>query len=128
MQTGDRPISVVLVDDHDLVLRMMVTMLGIEPGVEVAGTATNLLDALRVVGDVKPDVLVLDYNLPDGDGVAGTSRILRVSPATKVVLFTGWDDPRTRAAALEAGCVAVVAKGVMLDVLAGVIRAAAGTA
>jgi DNA-binding NarL/FixJ family response regulator len=121
-----RPIRVLLVDDHDLVLRMMVAVLRMEEDVEVVGTATTIEDAIRVAEEVQPEVVVMDYRLPDGDGLTGTRRMHEILPAAKVVMLTGRDDPDTRALAFQAGCSGFVTKGARLDELLRVIRSLAG--
>jgi DNA-binding NarL/FixJ family response regulator len=120
------PIRLLLVDDHDLVLKMMVAVMRMEADVQVVGTATTIEEAVRVAEEVQPEVVVMDYRLPDGDGLTGTRRVLETVPAAKVVMLTGRDDPETRASAFEAGCSGFVAKGARLDELLSVIRSLAG--
>ncbi len=120
--SGVNPIRLLLVDDHDLVLGMMVAVLRMEADFEIVGTAMTIEEALRVAVDVKPDVVVMDYRLPDGDGLTGTRLVLDAVPGTKVVMLTGRDDPDTRASAFAAGCRGFVTKGARLDELIAVIR------
>lgn len=114
-----------LVDDHELVLDTMAAVMRLEPDFEVVGTAMSIEAALRVTAESGPDVVVIDYRLPDGDGVEGTRRIRGIAPHAQVIMLTGMDDPATRADAFEAGCSGFVAKGARLDELARAIRAAA---
>lgn len=118
-------IRIVVVDDHALVLDTMVTIMGLEPDFEIVGTAMTVEEAVRVTADEKPDVVVIDYRLPDGDGVDGTRQILGVVPRAKVIMLTGMDDPALRAQAFDAGCSGFVAKGARLDELSRAVRAAA---
>ena len=118
-------IRILLVDDHEIVLNTMAAVMRLEPDFEVVGTATTLEAALRLTAETEPDVVVMDYRLPDGDGVIGTRQIRSIAPDARVVMLTGMDDPATRAEAFEAGCCGFVAKGARIDELAGAVRAAA---
>jgi two-component system nitrate/nitrite response regulator NarL len=120
-----RPIRVLLVDDHEMVLSTMAAVMRLEPDFQVVGTAMTIEGALEHTAALTPDVVVIDYRLPDGDGVAATRQIREIAPEVRVVMLTGMDDPATRADALEAGCSAFVAKGARIDELAGAVRTAA---
>ena len=119
-------IRLLLVDDQDLVLHVLAATLGPEPDLVVVGTAATIEEALRVAAETLPDVVVVDYRLPDGDGPTATRRLLQATPGLKVIMLTGRDDPAARVAAFEAGCCGFVAKGAKLDVLAVAVRAAVG--
>ena len=125
MHEETAPIRILLVDDNELVLSTMATVMELEPDFDVVGTAMTIDAALRLTGETAPDVVVIDYRLPDGDGVDGTRRIRALAPGAKVVMLTGTDDLATRDQAFEAGCSAFVTKGARLDELARAIRAAA---
>ncbi len=114
-----------LVDDHDLVLRALAAALQAEPGINVVGTAMTIEEALRATLDTIPDVVVIDYWLPDGDGASGTRQLRQALPGLRVVMLTGRDDAAARAEAFEAGCSGFVAKGARLDELARAVREAA---
>lgn len=118
-----RPIRILLVDDHEMVLSTMAAVMRLEPDFDVVGTATTIEGALALVDGAAPDVVVIDYRLPDGDGVSGTRQIRAAAPGVHVVMLTGMDDPATRAEAFEAGCSGFVAKGARLDELARAVRA-----
>lgn len=118
----------VLVDDHELVVNTLSAVMGLEPDLEVVGTAASIDEAIQVISGATPDVVVMDFRLPDGDGVTGTRRILETSPGVRVVMLTGRDDPATREQAREAGCSGYVVKGARLGNLADVVRAAAANA
>lgn len=118
-------ITILLVDDHEMVLSTMAAVMRLEPDFEVVGTATTIAAALEQTAVHRPDVVVIDYRLPDGDGVIATRKIRELVPNARVVMLTGMDDPATRAEALEAGCSAFVAKGARIDELAHAVRTAA---
>jgi DNA-binding NarL/FixJ family response regulator len=115
----------VLIDDHALVLHTLAAILQDEPDLEIVGTATTIEEALRVTSETEPDVVVIDYRLPDGDGVTGARRIRQAVPGVKVVMLTARDDPATRDDALGAGCSGFVTKGAKLEQVTRAVRAAA---
>jgi DNA-binding NarL/FixJ family response regulator len=118
-------ITILLVDDHEMVLSTMAAVMRLEPGFEVVGTAMTIAGALEAAAAHRPHVVVIDYRLPDGDGVLATRKIRELVPDARVVMLTGMDDPATRAEAFEAGCSAFVAKGARIDELARAVRTAA---
>ena len=125
MDDEPRTIRVLLVDDHEMVLSTMAAVMRLEPDFQVVGTAMTMEGALEQTAAHRPDVVVIDYRLPDGDGVVATRQIREIAPEVRVVMLTGMDDPATRAEALEAGCSAFVAKGARIDDLARAVRSAA---
>ena len=119
-------IRVVLVDDHELVLRALVAAMEAEPDFDVVGTAMTIADALRVAAAADPHVVVIDYLLPDGDGTDGARQLRLAAPELRVIMLTGRDDAATRAAAFDAGCCGFVVKGARLDQLVREVRASVG--
>ena len=119
-----RRIRVLLVDDHELVLLTLVAAMGAEPDFDVVGSAKTIADALVVAATAHPDVVVIDYLLPDGDGADGARQLRQATPDLRVIMLTGRDDEATRKAAMDAGCCGFVAKGARLDQLAVAVRAA----
>ncbi len=115
----------VLVDDDGLVLRVLAAKIEAEPDLDVVGTAMTIEDAMRLTAATSPDVVVIDYWLPDGDGATGTRQLRQATPGLRVVMLSGRADDTARAEALDAGCCDFVAKGANLDLLARTIRAAA---
>ena len=118
-------IRVVLVDDHEMVATSLAAALNDEPGIDVVGTATTLAAAQEVVGRTRPEVVVMDYRLPDGTGAEGTRRVRQLSPATNVVMLTATTDDQALADALGAGCCSFINKGGPLADLTHAVKAAA---
>jgi len=117
-----RPITVLIVDDHDLVARSFARLLRDEADLAVAGVAGSVAEAAALARELQPDVLLMDYQLPDGDGVSAATLLRRDVPAAKVVILTGSGNAAARIAARHAGCSAYLEKTTASDDLADVIR------
>src|SRR3954464_12877243 len=99
---------VLLVDDHDLFRTGLRNLLE-EQGVQVVGEADNGTDALRMVREVAPDVVVMDLNMPGISGVEATRQISMFAPLTRVLVLTISDQDNDVMDAIMAG-----ARGVLL--------------
>ena len=119
------PIRVVIVDDHEMVAESLRRVLGAEDDIEVVALAGTAAEALAVAVAHAPDVILMDYLLPDGDGVAATARIREGMPDVKVILLTGGACHDVLSGALEVGCVGYMEKTSALDNLGSAIRAVA---
>ncbi|MGI8721457.1 MAG: response regulator [Geodermatophilaceae bacterium] len=107
------PLRVVLVDDHPMVLEGLKAMLARRAGeVRIVGQASNSDDAFRVVGDLRPDVVVLDVRLGQDSGLDVCQRLLARDPACRVVFLTVYDDEQYLFQALRAGAVGYLLKRV----------------
>ena len=99
-------------------------VLGDQPDLEIVGTAASIAEAMAVSRENRPDVVVLDYRLPDGDGITGARQLRQMETPPAVVMLTARDDQETRVQAMAAGCSGFVTKGARLDQLADAVRAA----
>jgi DNA-binding NarL/FixJ family response regulator len=128
MTQGD-VVRVVLVDDHALFSQTLSMALESYADIEVLGRADKLASGCSLVAQHHPDVVLMDYRLPDGDGVSGAHRIKELSPQTKVVILTAVEDEAVLAAAIEAGCAGFMTKTASVEELIAAVRqAAAGEA
>jgi putative two-component system response regulator len=118
---GDR-IQVVVVEDQDLFAEAMVRLLNTAEGVSVVGRAGSVEEAVRVVRDTRPDVVLLDWMLPDGKGGDAARAIRNDLPETKAIILSGWPDEDLLAEAIDAGCSAVLNKNRAFDELLHTIR------
>jgi DNA-binding NarL/FixJ family response regulator len=118
-------IRVLVVDDHEMVAQSLRRVLGAEDDIDVIATAATVKAALEAAVAYVPDVILMDYLLPDGDGVAATAAIRALVPDVKVVLLTGSDVESALPGALEAGCVGFLEKTSALDKLVPAVRAVA---
>jgi len=105
-----RPIRVVIVDDHAMVAESLKRLLEAEHDMQVVALAVSVAGAIEAARMCQPDVMVMDYGLPDGDGVSATTVIRNELPQMKVLLLTGASSADIVAAALDAGCVGYVEK------------------
>lgn len=127
--SGRPAIRVALVDDHALFSQSLSMALESYADVEIVGRADRLATGVALVAKSHPDVVLLDYRLPDGDGVTGALRMKEESPQTKVVIVTAVEDESVLTAAMEAGCAGFMTKSATVDELIGAVRmAAAGEA
>lgn len=121
----DQPITVLLVDDHTLVRQGIVEILRTDEGLLVVGEAANGAEAVDLCAKTKPDVALLDVEMPIMGAEQAIGRISIVSPSTKVVICTMYDDSRLVRRLLESGASAYVIKSAAREELVAAIRTAA---
>jgi two-component system chemotaxis response regulator CheY len=102
-------VQIVVVDDTDHVREMLVSLLTLD-GFEVVGSFKSGEEAVAMTHELDPDVVVMDYSMPDIDGITATRRIREKSPKQSVVLYTAYVDDAVKAAATEAGAALVLGK------------------
>lgn len=123
MAEGAR-IKVLIVDDHHMVSEALAAALGKQPDIEVVGAVGSSREAQERVQAARPDVVLMDYRLPDRDGVETTQLIKAGRPETKVVMITSVDDEAVLVQALDAGCSGFVPKNRPMNELIEAVRAA----
>jgi len=99
----------------------------LEPGMIIVGEAASGEDVLALVQQLRPDIVVMDVEMPGMGGILATARLHTSMPQCRVVILTIHDDPDTRMKALAAGASAFVSKGAV-DPLLATLRDLAGTA
>jgi DNA-binding NarL/FixJ family response regulator len=122
---GD-PITVVLVEDNDVFRESLELLLSTVPDMRVAAAVQDGRSALEVCGSLRPDVVLMDYRLPELDGVQTTAAIGAACPTTAVVVLTATAESEEIDALYEAGAVACLTKDRELDEIVGAVRDAAG--
>lgn len=127
MNDETTPVRVVVADDHQIVRDGLVALLGALDGIEVVGTAADGRDAVHVVGETRPDVVVMDIQMPHLDGIEATRFITGAHPDVRVVMLTMNEDDETVLSAIRAGASGYLLKGSgAREVLRAVEAAAAG--
>lgn len=109
---------VIVVDDQAVVREGLVLLLGLLPDIEVVGSAGDGEAALRLVGEQRPDVVLMDLRMPRMDGVEATGRIRAEFPDTQVVVLTTYSDDESVFAALRAGARGFLTKDADADDIA----------
>jgi DNA-binding NarL/FixJ family response regulator len=118
-------IAVVIVDDHPVVRAGMRTVLDATADIAVVAEGAGGADALHLVAQHRPDVLVLDVNLPDLNGLEVTQRLRDRGTTTAILALTVHDDSQTVFGLLDSGAVGYVLKDEALETLVSAVRAAA---
>ena len=125
----ESPTSVVLCDDHRILTQGLTAILDEEPDISVVAVAATVAELVDMVNRHRPEVVLVDYQLPDGDGVTATRTLKQTHPTLQVVMLTAYGDEKVLLAAIEAGCSGFVTKQSAAIAIAGAIRqAAAGDA
>lgn len=123
--TGDVTLTVVVADDHPIIRDGLTALLGSVDGIEVVGTAATGKEAVRAAVTLRPDVLVLDIQMPELDGVGAAREISRAAPGVAMLMLTMFDDDDSVLAALRAGASGYVLKGATQHEIVRAIRAVA---
>jgi two-component system, NarL family, response regulator LiaR len=117
------PIRVLVADDHPVVREGLVAMLRTQPDFEIVGEAATGREVLDLVARRDPDVLLLDLEMPDVDGVSVLRQLRESSSRTRAIVFTVFDTDDRIIAAVEAGAAGYLLKGVPRSEIFAAVRA-----
>jgi len=118
-------IRIVVVDDHPIVRQGLVATLDDEPDFEVVGAAGSSEDALALVREHRPDLALLDLELPGLSGVEAIPLLSEASPDTRVLVFTAYDTDERVLSAIRAGAKGYLLKGASVAEIARAVRTVA---
>jgi DNA-binding NarL/FixJ family response regulator len=125
--SGDPVIRVLIADDHLVVRRGIGALLASLPGVELVGEAASGAEAVREAQLTRPDVVIMDIQMPAMDGIEATKRLAALRPDLAVLVLTMFEDDDTVFAAMRAGARGYLLKGAeQQDILAAVRSVVAG--
>ncbi|MHB8664945.1 MAG: response regulator transcription factor [Acidimicrobiales bacterium] len=119
------PIRVVIIDDHEIVRAGLTTLLASEPQIHVLGTAADGPAGLQLIGELRPDIAVVDYSMPQMTGVEVCSEVRARYPQVAVIILTNFLTDEVLAGVIDAGAQGFVYKDVDSADLKRAIRAVA---
>ncbi len=119
-------IRVLIADDHAVVREGLRAVVGSEPDLEVVGEAATGREAVERSSELRPDVVLMDIQMPGINGIEATRRVLDHNPRVGVVVLTMFEDDDSVAAAMRAGARGYVLKGAPPSEILKVLRAVAG--
>jgi NarL family two-component system response regulator LiaR len=115
-------IRVLLVDDHQVVRQGLRAFLDVQPDMEVVGEVGGGHDAVGAAPELRPDVVLMDLVMPDGDGISALEQLAGAAPGTRVLVLSSFGDDANVAAAMRAGAAGYLLKDVEPEALAAAIR------
>ncbi len=124
-RTDGHTVRILVVDDHEMVAQSLARVINATDGFEVVGLAADVGAALDSFSDTEPDVVLMDYELPSGDGITAASEMKVRRPQAKVVMLTGHDSDKVVARAIKEGCDGFIPKTAEVHVVIDAIRKAA---
>lgn len=117
------PIRILVVDDHHVVRQGLVALLNIMPELKVVGEASDGLQAIELHRSLRPDITLMDLQLPNLSGVQAIQKIRADDPAARFVVLTTFDGDEDIFRALQAGAKAYLLKGMTIEELLSTIQA-----
>jgi DNA-binding NarL/FixJ family response regulator len=107
----DKPVRILIADDHQIFRDGMRMLLETENGLMLVGEAETGTDAIRLTGELEPDVILMDLQMPEIDGIEAVRQILSKHPGIKILMLTMFDDDHSVFSAMRAGARGYVLKG-----------------
>ncbi len=114
--------KIIIVDDHVLFREGLASIIRTEPDIEIAGLAGNVEEAVYMVRTLKPDIVLMDFSLPDGTGADATRRLIKEHPNCKVVFLTMSDSDDNLLAAIRSGAKGYLMKNMTPSKLVSTLR------
>ncbi len=120
-----RTITILIVDDHEVVRQGLIAYLEAQPDFKVVGEASSGDEAIKMAMDFLPDVMLMDLVMSGMGGVQATRKVKDVTPRTQIVVLTSYHQDEFIFPALQAGAISYILKDVMMEDLVDAIRKAA---
>jgi DNA-binding NarL/FixJ family response regulator len=120
------PIKILIADDHPVVRDGLAAILGTQADFEIVGFAANGAEAVAQVGDLQPDVLILDLEMPQVDGIEALRRLRAEGLQVQVIVFTVFDTDERILAAVQEGARGYLLKGAPRDQVFNAVRVVHG--
>ncbi|MFK3960292.1 response regulator [Guptibacillus hwajinpoensis] len=117
-------IKMMIVDDHDMVRKGLKAYLLTEPDFQIVGEASNGKEAVTLVNEMNPDVILMDLIMPKMTGIEATKEIMTLRPNTKIIIITSFYDDEQVFPAIEAGAFSYLLKTASADEIISTIRKA----
>ena len=117
---------ILIVDDHQLFRDGLKALLLSAQDTEIVGEATTGEEAVRMAAEHKPEVVLMDIQMPDMNGIEATRHIMEANPQTKILMLTMFDDDNSVFAAMRAGARGYVLKGAKHGEMLRAIQAVSG--
>ena len=122
---GARPVRVLIADDHPIFRDGLATLLEPHPDIEVVARAADGVEVVALAAEHRPDVIVMDIQMPHVNGIEATRRVLAEQPGVGVLVFTMGEDDGTLLSAMRAGARGYLVKGAAQDEVVRAITAVA---
>lgn len=119
-------LKVLIADDHHIVRDAIKMRLSEREGIEVVAEATTGREAIDLAKQLRPDVIIMDVEMPEVDGIAATKDIMQSVPGSKIIIFTAHPQPDLLALALRAGATGYVLKSSTAEELHDAVHTVAG--
>jgi DNA-binding NarL/FixJ family response regulator len=112
---GAGPVRVLIADDHPIFRDGLATLLEPHPGIEVVARAADGAEAVALAAEHRPDVIVMDIQMPHVNGIEATRQVLAAQPSVGILVFTMGEDDGTLLSAMRAGARGYLVKGAAQD-------------
>jgi two-component system response regulator DegU len=120
--SGMKYITVIIVDDHPLFRQGVADTLSLEPNLRVVGLASSGEEGMDLIREIRPDIAILDVNLPGINGQQVTRQVIAEKLPTRILLLTAYDDSEQKIHAMRAGAAAYCTKDVRPEKLVEIIQ------
>ncbi|WP_419240760.1 response regulator [Photobacterium leiognathi] len=118
----EQTIKVVIVDDHQVVIDGFMARLQLEPDIDVIGTASNGIEALEVISQFDPDVILMDISMPIMNGIDATAQIKKQYPGAKVLMLTMHDNREYIMKVMQVGAMGYMLKEISAEKMVQAIK------